>query len=300
MSRLPPLNAIKAFEATARRLSITGAAEELKVTPGAVSRQVKLLEEDLDLQLLVRGHRQITLTKEGQLFYEAASKAINELREVCSKFRRNRSRQRQRLTIRAYTTFAMKWLIPKLSDFHDRHPKIQVNLTTSLEEVNFRTEEIDGAIRLGDGRWPDVVAHKLVNNVLIPVAGPDLLKQRDLSSVEDLADHTLLHSAARPNDWAFWLGRYAPRLNIDARDGMTYQSSAMAYIAASQAQGVAIAQRFLVEDDLATGRLVAPLELEHDMGDYTYYLLVPSHRKEEAAMVAFRSWLLGQLGNEPA
>jgi LysR family glycine cleavage system transcriptional activator len=293
MDRLPPLNALRAFEAAARHLSITLAADELHVTPGAVSRQIKTLEDALGLKLFRRGHREITLTRQGADYHRAVTQAIDALREATRRL--TRSRQRRQLKIRAYTTFAMRWLIPRLSGFHAAHPGIEVLLKASLEPVDFRKEDIDGAIRLGDGRWPDCHTHRLVPNILCPVACPALLKSGPkLKKPADLARHTLLHSIARPDDWGTWLDAAGARGQVDARAGMTFESSAMAYQAAIEGQGLAIAQQFLVARDLDEGRLAAPFRQTVDMGDYTYYLLTPRHREESAPMKTFRVWLLGQ------
>src|SRR5262245_48849748 len=156
MDRLPPLNAIRAFEAAARHLSITLAADELHVTAGAVSRQIKGLEEVLGVQLLTRGHRQIALTRQGGDYYRAVARALDGLRDATRRLKRRG--QRKQLRVRAYTTFAMRWLIPRLSGFQAQHPDIEVLLKASLEPVDFRKEDIDGAVRLGDGRWPDTKA----------------------------------------------------------------------------------------------------------------------------------------------
>ena len=295
MDRLPPLNAIRAFEAAARHLSITLAAEELSVTPGAVSRQIKGLEDALGLQLLRRGHRQIALTRQGSDYYRAVTRALETLREATRRLKRRG--QRQPLKIRAYTTFAMRWLIPRLSGFHAAHPGIEVLLKASLDPVDFRKEDIDGAIRLGDGHWPGAHSVRLVDNILAPVASPALLKAGPrLRRPADLAQHTLLHSIARPDDWARWLEAAGAADKVDARAGMTYESSAMAYAAAVEGQGIAMAQLFLVEKDLADGRLALPFRKTVDMDDYTYYLLTPAHREETAHMRSFRLWLLEQFG----
>jgi len=295
MDRLPPLNAIRAFEAAARHLSITLAAEELNVTPGAVSRQIKGLEDALGLQLLRRGHRQIALTRPGSDYYRAVTKALEMLREATRRLKRRG--QRQPLKIRAYTTFAMRWLIPRLSGFHAAHPGIEVLLKASLDPVDFRKEDIDGAIRLGDGHWTGAHSYRLVDNILAPVASPVLLKAgARLRRPADLAQHTLLHSIARPDDWARWLEAAGAADKVDARAGMTYESSAMAYAAAVEGQGIAMAQLFLVEKDLADGRLALPFRKTVDMDDYTYYLLTPAHREETAHMRSFRLWLLEQFG----
>ncbi|MBC5768198.1 transcriptional regulator GcvA [Ramlibacter albus] len=295
MDRLPPLNAVRAFEAVARHLSITVAAQELHVTPGAVSRQVQVLEEYLGHELLHRGHRQVTLTRKGADYYRAATKALDLLRGASSRARKTPRRQ---LKIRAYTTFAMRWLVPRLSGFHAQHPDIEVLLTTSLEPVDFKRDDLDGAIRLGDGKWKGAVAHRLVSNILIPVASPGLVKAGPpLRKPADLARHTLLHSIARPDDWAYWLEAAGVADLIDAHSGMTYESSAIAYAAAAEGQGVAIAQQFLVEADIASGKLKRLFRQSVDMGDFTYYLLTPSHRPESAPMTQFRLWLLEHLSD---
>ena len=293
MDRLPPLNAIRAFEAAARHLSITAAAEELHVTPGAVSRQIRSLEETLGTQLLNRGHRQITLTGPGDDYYRAITKALEAMR-VATRRLTKRAKRRQ-LKVRSYTTFAMRWLIPRLSSFHAANRGIEVLLTASLDPVDFRKEDIDVAIRLGDGKWSGVNAYRLVDNVLLPVCSPDLLASGPkIRKAADLQHQTLLHSIARPDDWRFWLEAAGVDGQVDSRSGMTYQSSAMAYAAAVASQGFAIAQRFLVEGDLASGKLVAPFRQTVDMGDLTYYLLTPADRKEGSSTTTFREWLLEQ------
>lgn len=295
MDRLPPLNAIRAFEVVARRLSITIAAEELHVTPGAVSRQIRTLEDALGIALLVRGHRQIALTRAGEEYYRAVTKSMDVLREAT--VRLTRRTRRTQLKVRAYTTFAMRWLIPRLSSFHAANSGIEVLLTASLDPVDFRREDIDGAIRLGDGKWSGANAHRLVSNILVPVCSPTVAKK--VRKPADLQRQVLLHSIARPDDWACWLAAAKVDGEVDARSGMTYQSSAMAYAAALEGQGFAIAQRFLVEDDLGSGKLVAPFRKAVDMGDFTYYLVTPADRTESASMATFRKWLLAQFEQDP-
>jgi len=296
MDRLPPLNAIRAFEIVARRLSITVAATELHVTAGAVSRQIRTLEDSLGVPLFVRGHREITLTREGEEYFRAVTSSMDGLRKATSRLMQ-RTRRTQ-LKVRAYTTFAMRWLIPRLSSFHAANKGIEVLLTASLDPVDFRREDIDGAIRLGDGKWQGANAYRLVSNLLVPVCSPAVAK--GVRGVADLQRQVLLHSIARPDDWACWLTAAKADERVDSRSGMTYQSSAMAYAAALEGQGFAIAQRFLVEDDLASGKLVTPFRKVVDMGDFTYYLLTPADRAESASMATFRKWLLAQFEQEPA
>jgi LysR family glycine cleavage system transcriptional activator len=296
MDRLPPLNAVRAFEAAARHLSMTEAANELSVTPGAISRQIRALEDFLGVRLLERGHRQISLTRRGEDYFRASAKAIDVMREATQRLTR-RSKRKQ-LKVRAYTTFAMRWLIPRLSGFHAAHPDVEVLLTASLDPVDFKKEDLDGAIRLGDGNWPGATSQRLVANILAPVCSPALMKRGPpLRKPADIAHHTLLHSIARPDDWGYWLEAAGAGSRVDARAGMTYQSSAMAYAAAVEGQGLAMAQLFLVEDDLKNGKLVMPFKKTIDMGSYTYYLLTPSHRAETASMRQFRDWLLDQFAH---
>jgi LysR family transcriptional regulator, glycine cleavage system transcriptional activator len=296
MDRLPPLTAVRAFEAVGRHLSITIAAEELHVTPGAVSRQIRSLEDALGIQLLVRGHRQVALTRDGKDYHRAVTKAMDTLSDATVRLRRRQ--KRTQLKIRAYTTFAMWWLIPRLSSFHAANAGIEVLLTASLDPVDFRKEDIDGAIRLGDGHWSGATAFRLVSNILTPVCNPALAKQ--VRKPADLQRHVLLHSIARPDDWSYWLTSAGVDDQVDAHSGMTYQSSAMAYAAAIEGQGFAIAQRFLVEGDLNARKLVAPFKQVVDMGDFTYYLLTPANRKESPSMATFRNWLLEQFDNKDA
>ncbi len=292
MDRLPPLNALRSFEAAARHLSITLAADELNVTPGAVSRQIKGLEASIGLQLLKRVS-EISLTRQGKDYARAVSLALESLRDATRKLKRRG--QRKQLRIRAYTTFAMRWLIPRLSGFHSAHPDIEVLLKASLDPVDFRKEDIDGAIRLGDGRWAGAHCYRLCNNVLAPVASPALLASGPrLKRPADLAHYTLLHSIARLDDWMLWLEAAGVDRSFDARAGMTYESSAMSYAAAVEGQGVAMAQLFLVDKDIREGRLVLPFKKRFDMGDYTYYLLTPDGQNETESMKTFRLWMLDQ------
>jgi LysR family glycine cleavage system transcriptional activator len=274
-------------------LSITLAANELHVTPGAVSRHIRQLEEQLLVELFSRGHRQISLTHQGNDYFRTVSKAIDQIRHATHQLK-HRSRRKQ-LKVRSYTTFAIKWLIPRLSGFHENFPDIEVRLTASMDDVDFRKEDIDAAIRLGNGNWPGISSSRLMSNILTPVVSPRLLNTSPpLEKPSDLRRHTLLHSIARPDDWDRWIEEAGVSGTVDAGSGMTYQTSSMAYAAAEAGQGVAMAQMFLVEKDLSSGRLVAPFKEMADMGDLTYYLLTPSDREETVYLTTFRKWLLDQ------
>jgi LysR family glycine cleavage system transcriptional activator len=289
MERTLPLNAIRAFEAAGRLSSITKAARELFVTPAAVSHQIKALETYVELPLFVRGHRAVTLTPEGKRYLAEVSRHLAGLRRATAKVRQGRARRV--LRIQAHATIAMRWLIPRLSAFHEIHRDIDVQLTTS-RDADFDDPEIDGAIRLGHGKWPGMRAYRLVANELVPVCAPAFRRRRPyLKRPQGLARTTLLHSLARPDDWARWLDAMNVA-SVDPHAGLKYESSVLAYQAAVEGQGVAIAQKALVESDIDGGRLVYLFEKVVDMGTHTYYYVCPADARRTGAAEVFRKWLV--------
>jgi LysR family glycine cleavage system transcriptional activator len=289
MNRLPPLNQIKDFEAAGRLLSIQAAASELSVTPAAISRQVRALEAHLGVQLFVRDHRAIRLTPAGERYLAQVSEGLELIRKASQKMMRGNARRT--LKIRAYTTFSMKWLIPRLSSFHSKNPDIDVRLTASLDPVDFAREDIDAAVRLGLERNPALGADWLVPNELVPVCSSGFLKENpQFQDPNNLGEATLLHSLARPDDWSKWL-QAAGMNQIDGYRGLKYESSVMIYQAAIEGHGVAIAQRILVTDDLASGRLVMPYQFVLDLADFTYYLVYPKDKAHSPEFNVFRDWI---------
>ena len=290
--RLPPLNPLKAFEAAARHLSLTFAANELNVTQVAISRQVKLLEDHLGVPLFVRGHRSIALTAHGARLQRRVALAFDEI-ESAVKSISVRGR-RDVLSLQAYTTFAQRWLIPVMSRFHEEYPEIEVRLSTSTTPVDFERQNIDASIRSGSGDWPGLAADFLAPIELMPVIGPKLLQQGVLlDTFADLRRQTLLHSLARPDDWASWL-RAAGEKKVDGYSGLKFESSALAFEAAMQGMGVAVGSRVLVSPSLADGTLVAPFELTCRVAS-SYYLVRPAGRPESRALRIFRQYLLDEL-----
>jgi LysR family glycine cleavage system transcriptional activator len=204
------------------------------------------------------------------------------------------ARRRRTLKIRAYTTFSMNWLLPRLSTFHRDHPDIEVSLTTSLQPVDFNVDHVDAAIRLSHAPSSDVGADRLVPNELVPVCSPEFLRAHpDLNDAtpESLRKVSLLHSLARREDWAKWLDAAGVR-GVNPLSGLSYESSILAYFAATQGHGIAIAQRVLVADQLAAGTLVMPFSFVLDLGTYTYYLVYPPAHLANPEFAAFRTWLL--------
>ncbi|MFF7056718.1 LysR substrate-binding domain-containing protein [Achromobacter spanius] len=282
---LPPLNPARAFEATGRLLSISKAADELCVTPAAVSRQVRALENYLGTPLFLRIRGGLTLTPAGARYLSDLMPLFAALREATLAVA-GASVGRDTLRIRSPATFAVRWLIPRLASFHQKHKDIDVQVMTSFAPLDFQREDIDAGIQLGDGRWPGMRTLQLVRNELVPVAAPTL----GLTHKKQLATQTLLHSMARPDDWMLWL-RAAGLRNVNPAQGMKYETSLLAYQAAIEGHGVAIGQKALIEKELADGTLVAPLDRILDHEDFTYYFAWPTGKPQSRALRLFRDWL---------
>jgi LysR family transcriptional regulator, glycine cleavage system transcriptional activator len=285
----PPLNALRTFEAAGRLSSITLAAKELCVTPAAVSHQIKALEARLRVRLFTRSHRAIRLTPVGEQYLADVGRHLAGISEATRKIARRRGRKL--LNIQAHATFAVRWLIPRLSSFHSANADVDVRITTTLPADDVDGVAIDGAILLGTGEWRGMKAHRLVPNELAPVMSPVLLRSRvHLSRASGLARETLLHALRRPDDWASWL-KAAGVTNVDPHSGQKYESGLLAYQAAIEGHGVAMGQKILVEADLKAGRLVSPYEVTLDMGPYTYYFVYRNDAPVSVALGRFRDWL---------
>jgi LysR family transcriptional regulator, glycine cleavage system transcriptional activator len=289
MSRaLPPLNALRAFEATVRNGSLTRAADELSVTQGAISRHVSQLEAWLEVQLLVRLRRGVETTSAGAAYAGAVRGAFDQIeaatRRLVAKPNDNL------LRIKLPPTFAIRWFVPRLARFHAKHRDIDVQITTSHQPVDFARDEAHLCIHSGDTPPPGAVSRRLFGEILTPVASPGLLAANGgLAQPGDLARHVLLCSMHRPDDWPAWL-KAAGIAAIDGNSGLKFENSALAYQAATDELGVVLAQRAFVEDDLRTGRLVAPLDLRVRTRS-AYYLAYPPSRASSPMIKAFERWV---------
>jgi len=291
MGRRLPLNAIRAFEAAGRLLSITEAARELHVTPAAVSHQIKALETYLKVPLFVRGHRAVALTPAGSRYLSDVTRHLAAIERSTSRVMAMRGQRT--LRIQSHATFAMRWLVPRLSSFQAAYPKVDVQLTTSLQVMDFDDSAFDCSIKLGIGRWKGLSSFPLVRNELSPVCTPHIGAR--LARIPDLANEVLLHSLARPDDWAHWLSAQQAS-NVDPHRGLKYDSSVLAYQAAIEGQGVAIAQKALVEMDVAAGKLVYPFRQTLDMGAWTYYVVHVADASLSAELAAFLDWIRSKSG----
>ena len=292
MHELPPLNALKAFDSVARHESVSHAANELCVTPGAITKQIQHLESFLGVPLFIRRHRQIILNEQGKIFQRAVSKALLEIQNATNSIKG--SAQNNTLKIRSYTTFSIRWLIPHAPKFLSANPEISLELTTSLDPVDFARDNIDCAIRLGSGDWPNATSTKLIDNVIVPVCSPEYLKGKKMKTPKDLLGCNLLHNKRRPNDWNLWFSGIG--LSVDVMpQGMMCENSEIAYSAAKEGLGIAMAQYFLVRDDIELGKLVRPVMQSHDCGDNTYYLVMPSNTQQNIHSRKFKEWILTEI-----
>lgn len=297
MDGLPPLYSLRAFEAAGRLQSIRRAADELCVTAGAVSRQVQSLETFLGVKLFRRAPREIVLTAEGERYLAAVAEHLDGIRQATEAITGKRTVEVIR--VRAYTTFAMKWLIPRLRSFQADDPSVEVRLETSNENVDFDREAVDCAIRLGDEAWVGVERDRIFDNILVPLCSPSFLEQNPLESIDDLSSVRLLHSIVRPDDWRYWLDSAGANA-IDAYAGDKFASSTLAYQATLEGFGIMMAQRELFAEDLRSGRLVQPFSFALDRGDFTYYLIYPRDRLRKPAFRRFRAWVLNEMEREAA
>jgi LysR family glycine cleavage system transcriptional activator len=289
--RLPPLNAVRAFEATARNASFTRAAQELFVTQGAVSRHVAALERWLGAKLFTRTQRGIELTAKGGAYFRVLRGALDQIDHATRQLQQ--SPDENLLRLKLPPTFAIRWLVPRLARFHAQHRGIDVQITTSHDPADFDREDVDAAIH-SDFEPPSGPGfRRVLGEELLPVCSPGLLERGPaLSKPRDLARHVLLCSMNRPRDWPAWLVA-AGVAGVDGNSGLKFENAALAYQAAIDQLGVTIAQRALVADDLRTGRLVAPFALSVRTSG-GYYLAYPPHRPKSSRLVAFEEWLLAE------
>ena len=295
--RLPPLNSLRAFEASARHLSFTRAAEELFVTQAAVSHQIKSLEDFLGVQLFIRKNRKLLLTDEGQEYWPKIRDIFEKLAAATEQLKALGAAGP--LTVSVVPTFAIVWLVPRLSRFSQLYPDIDVRLKASDREVDFLQEDIDIAIYYEKGDYPpNIHSNTLLYEFLTPVCSPALLDgKHSLNNPEDLKHHTLLHDGAT-TEWRNWL-KLAQVKHIDVRHGPVFSHSSMVMQAAIHGQGVALGHSVLSQPDIQAGRLVRPFDIVLP-SDYKYDLVCPEEWAERPKIRAFRDWILETVATEQA
>ena len=286
MRKLPSLNGVKAFEAAARHGSFAAAAAELSVTPAAVSRLVKLLEERLGIALFERKANGLSLTAAGSAYQNGLTPLLDNLATLTSQIE-SLSGPRI-LTIGVGPTFATRWLIPRLSDFQKNAPDIELRFATGGAAGSFSDDWTCG-IQQGDGNFQGLVSEPMFSADLTPVCAPRL--EMELAKPSDLKPQQMLRVAHAPEDWRQWLDAAGLR-RVSAR-GAEFEYYAQALQAALDGVGVALGIRPYVDDDLAAGRLVAPFSVDVSNGK-RWYLVYRENRRRDREFVAFRDWVMSQ------
>jgi len=293
-TRLPPLNALRVFEAAARQLSFTRAAEELFVTQAAVSHQIKALEEFVSVKLFVRKNRALLLTEEGQSYYLDIKDVFNNINEATDKLLARG--EKGAITVSLQPSFAIQWLVPRLKEFNALHPEIDVRIKAVDQPDNSLTEDVDIAIYYGRGRWPDVLAERLQQEYLIPVCSPLLFSgNKPLDTVDDLINHTLLHDSSR-KDWKRWVKKTGVK-GANVNHGPIFSHSAMVVQAAVHGQGIALAHSVLAKPDIDSGRLVCPFN-EVLESKSAHYIVCREHQADVGKISAFKEWVLDTVAEE--
>ena len=296
MNRLPPLKSLQAFESAGRLLSFSAAAAELNVTPGAISQQIRQLEQSLDLRLFRRLNRAIELTDAGRLILPAVSRGFDQFNDALAQLQQYRGGGP--LTITAPASLVSNWLIPRLGRFKNANPDVDVRIDTSNRLVDFAREDIDVGIRFGDGEYPDLDSIYLFSYELIPVCAPQLMQTgAGLRDISDLSRHTLLHSdyrdldAAFPN-WTMWL-KVVGAEDIDADRGIYFSQADQLFQAVVDGQGVGLLANVMAEPEIAAGRLVQPFATSLPVR-MSYHVVTSPGKADLPKVRAFRDWVLAE------
>lgn len=293
MDSLPSLNGLRAFEATARCMSFTKAARELCVTQGAVSRQVKNLEEELEIPLFLRLPNNLTLTPEGEKLFQATHAAFSQIREA----RKDLLEKNRHLKIICAPTFATRCLIPRIYRFHENNPKLRLRLETMVTPVDFRHyRDFDAAITYGAPiNGQGLTAEPLFREILFPACAPRLLTAHPpLRNYQDLARHTLLHSSLERIWWKAWAKEIgiAP---LKSAGEQCFELEESMIQAARTGAGVSLVNVYFVQDEIASGELVYPFPDAHSLPLNTYYLVTHPAKTGLPAIKKFRHWLFSEM-----
>lgn len=290
---LPSLSLLSAFEAAARTGSITAAARELSLTQSAVSRQIRALEEQLEVELFHRERQSIRLTPGGESYAREVRDALRKIGAASLSLRANPFGGT--LTLAVLPTFGARWLAPRLPRFLVHSPGITVHIMTRSGDFDFDVEPIDAAVRFGDGDWPGAESAFLRPETVVPACSPALRNDHDFRRAADLAKAPLLHMTTRPDAWEQWLAHNG--VAFDTVHGMLFDQFAITAEAAVAGLGVALLPEFLIEEELRTGRLVLAIDLPMRHAD-AYHLVWPRERASHPPLHAFRDWILAETADD--
>ena len=287
VKRLPPLNALKAFDSAARHLSFTKAAEELFVTQAAVSHQIKILEDFLGVALFLRKNRTLELTEAGKIYFFDVSNILKKLMDATEKLMKNKAQNV--LSINIPQTFGMQWLVPQLSDFNRLYPEIDVRINGVDHDEGLLTRDIDIAVYYGKGDWKGFTVKPLKESRLLILAAPSLLARQPILQPDDLRHHTLLHVHNRDN-WQMALNALQLE-GLNLQHNPVFSHTFMALQAAIHGQGVVLANELLAQKEIRQGNLQEILHLQLK-DPKSFYIVYHSDRENDPKIQAFRDWLL--------
>ncbi len=293
---LPPLNALRAFEAAARNKSFKLAAEELFVSHSAISHQVRRLEEYLSVELFHRVSRGVTLTRAGRVFYPSLREAFDLIDEGTDLVLA--PRMQGPLTLQVYSTFAVRWLIPRMGAFQRAHPGVIIRLHTSQSDVNFEHEDVDLCVMIGSPDQDGVHYDHLFSSEVFPVCSPTLKSGvRPLAGPEDLEHHSLIQVYPSGGDWTHWLEQHGVN-GVDPDAGLLLDSYDLAFNTAVQGLGVALGMRPFVDRELQAGTLVEAFPGLRVPAPGAWYLACREELQDDERVVVFRDWLRGEVGHD--
>jgi LysR family glycine cleavage system transcriptional activator len=287
--RLPPLSALRPLEAAARLESFSRAAEELHLTHGAVSRQVRALEEHLGADLFTRHGKRVALTPTGRAFAERVRAALEEIARAADEAGGKRD---NRLTVSVLPSFASRWLMPRLIRFMDANPGVEVNVIASTALANFAAEEVDVAIRFGRGPWPPLVCEHFLDDEYFPVASPRIHRGKLPKEPKDLANFRMIREDR--DYWQEWLRAANVDLEVPPT-GPLFNDSTYSLQAAARGEGIALARRSIVNEDLERGTLVKLFDVTVASRE-SYWFVSPKPLAEAPRVKAFREWVKAELG----
>ena len=296
IEQFPGLRSLRAFTAAAQRLSFSKAAEDMGVTPAAISHQIKEIEDQLRVTLFIRNSRSMVLTQEGEILATAARESLETLGRAIKRVKRLENRNQ--IKVSASPSIGAKWLVPRLDKFLEIAPNADVRLDVTSSLVDFERDDIDIAIRFGEGRYPGMDAQLLFRDIVFPVCSPSIItREAPLNHPRDLLKHKLIHldyeiqSSPWPN-WKMWMAAAGIK-DFDDRSGLHFRQTSLTVQAAIDGMGVALGDSNLVADDLAAGRLVKPFELAlRTPPQFAYYIITPRNAAPNPLVGLFRDWCL--------
>lgn len=295
--KVPPLNALRSFEAAARLGSFKEAAEEMNVSQSAISHQVKLLEEHLGIALFVRRTRAVELTRSGRVYYPIIRDAFDRIVEGTDLILTPLNTSA--ITLQVYSTFTIRWLIHRLADFQKRHPEVQVRLNTSQEQVDFSRDEVDACIMVGHPTDRSVHYDFLFRAEMFPVCSPGFLEESSsLKRPADLGKHNLLQVYPSERDWWVWLEAMGVT-NVNPEVGLQFDSYDLALTAVRQGIGIALGQQPYVSRELATGQLIEVFPGVRVPNPNKWYLACRAEHANNPKINTFRRWLLREVAQDP-